>query len=195
MKKILLVVVLVCVGMAASAQFYLGGSLGLGLSSTLNNDGDKLGIHMNISLMPDFGYSFNDRWDLGIVGGYGVSVNKLKDSDNTVISGNYAISPYVRYSFLRFGKFKVMGKAKFYCANNNNEIDTKKFTTGLNISPVLGYNLSDHIILLANLNFFEVGLDYTKVEGGDGTMSFNLGGNTNNVLNTGAFQIGFAFVF
>lgn len=194
MKKILLVVGLVFAGMVANAQFYAGGSLGFGMQSEKNDDGDKIGTETVFSIAPEVGYSMNDRLDLGLSLDFGMWQYKPEGGDKTK-SNSFRVAPYVRYSFVEFGRFKVMGKGELYCAfgEDVNEVKTTNF--GIGITPVLGYNLSDNFILLANLNFFRLGFDYNKIKDGHETMSFGLGVDTNNALNTNNFQIGFAYIF
>lgn len=207
MKKILFVVILVCAGMAANAQFYLGGSLGFGIASGKTDGGDKIGTTLNFSILPDFGYSFNEKWDLGITAGFGMAQYKPDGQDAINKTKSFGVAPYVRYSLVEFGKFKAMLKGEIYFTSTENplhdenplEIDYpffgKKSNFGLNITPVLGYNLSDHFILLANLNFCSLNFDYEKFKDADAITSFNLGFDTNNLMNTGFFQIGFAYIF
>lgn len=195
MKKILFVVILVCAGMAANAQFFIGGSLGAGIASTNNDNGDKVKTTMNYSIHPDFGYSFNKYLDLGITAGYGITLEKLEGDNDFTTGGSYTVSPYLRCRLVEFGRFKVMAKATLYLSGTTGDLGYKTFNTGLNISPVLGYNLSNHFILLADLNVFNLGFGYSKIKDGDGTVKFNLGADSNNVMNTGSIKIGFAYIF
>lgn len=195
MKRILFVVILVCAGMAANAQFYLGGSLGFDISSDKTDNGDKIGTTLSFGILPDFGYSFNEKWDLGITAGYRMSQYKPNGQDATDKTNAFGVAPYARYSFVEFGKFKAMLKGELYFTGMEDVHEVKTSNFGLNITPVLGFNLSNHFILLANLNFCSLNFDYEKIKDGNATTSFNLGFDTNDLMNTGFFQVGFAYIF
>lgn len=195
MKKILLVVSLFCATvMVANAQLYVGGALGLGFGSVKNNDGDKLYSTTTFALFPEVGYSLNEKVDLGISVGFGLASLKPEGGD-AIKATSWEVAPYLRYSVVEFGKFKLMGKASLYAMGikDADEVETTKL--GLSVIPVLGYGISDNFVLLANLNFFSFGFDNTSVKDGGSTFGFGLGVNTNNALNTGDFTIGFAYIF
>lgn len=198
MKKILLVVGFVFAGIVANAQFYAGGSLGFGMTSQKLDNGDKVGTETNFSIVPEVGYSLNDRLDLGISIGFGMDQYKPEGGEKTK-SNAFMVAPYVRYSFVEFGRFKVMAKASLYAAFGEDVDKVKTTDFGLAVAPVLGYNLSDNFILLANLNCFALGFDYNKVKDGPATTTFGLGFDSNNVANLGGgevpFTIGFAYIF
>lgn len=136
---------------------------------------------------------------------------------------NLKIAPYLRYSIFKWRKFDLLGMASVYVNTsktkssyvyNYSYVDesgqddyytesisgTKIFTLGVNIHPVLQYNLSNRILLLAHLNFFH--LDFWKEkqkviynfeadEFAITTPGFNLGLDTNNILPA----IGFIYKF
>ncbi len=194
MKKILLVVSFICATMVASAQLYVGGSLGLGFGSVKDDDGNKLHSTTRFSLFPEVGFSFNEKLDLGISAGFGMNSRKPEGGD-AVKTNSWEVAPYLRYSFVEFGKLKVMGKASLYVNGSKTEQEEKTTSFGLGIVPVLGYSVSDNFILLANLNFLGLDLSNTKIKDGNSTFNFGLNVNTNNVANTGNFAIGFAYIF
>ncbi len=194
MKKILLVVGLICATMVANAQLYVGGSLGFGTSTVKNDDGDKLYTNTNFSLFPEVGFSLNEKIDLGISVGFGMTSYKPEGGDKQK-TNNWEVAPYIRYSVVEFGKLKVMGKGSLYVKGNEDQSETKSTSFGLSVTPVLGYTVSEHFILLANLNFLSLSIDNTKVKDGDSTFGFNLGIDTNNAANTNNFAIGFAYIF
>jgi len=194
MKKLLTLAVAALFVMSASAQLYVGGSLGLGFGSVKNDNGDKLYSTTTFSLFPEIGYSLSEKMDLGISFGFGMTSLK-PDGGDALKTNAWEVAPYLRYSLVEFGKFKVMAKASLYVAGDETIDEVKTTSFGLSVIPVLGYGLSDNFILLANLNCFGLGVDNTKVKDGNSTFGLGLGANTNNVLNTGDFTIGFAYIF
>lgn len=196
MKKLLVLVVAALFAVSASAQLYVGGSLGFSMESVKNDNGDKLGTVTAFSLFPEIGYSLNEKIDVGMSFGFGMVSSKPEGMD-AIKSNAWEVAPYLRYSLVEFGKFKVMAKASLYAEGYKDDLITQKEATafGLRVIPVLGYGLSDNFVLLANLNCFGLGVRSEKIKAGDSSFGFGLSGNTNNVMNTSDFQIGFAYIF
>jgi len=136
---------------------------------------------------------------------------------------NLEIAPYIRYSVFKWNKFDLLGMASVYVNTGKTESNsvydyqyeseyvssnyhsesisgTKTFTFGANIHPVLLYNFSKKIVLLAHLNFLRLDIwqqNQKNIYNSDGdeyaktTTGFNLGLDTNNVLPS----IGFIYKF
>ena len=66
MKKILMTMVAAVIAVSASAQVYVGGTLGIGVSKV--KGGDEVTTYR---VLPEVGYSFNDDWAIGTVLGWG----------------------------------------------------------------------------------------------------------------------------
>jgi len=215
MKKVLLVIGLAFAVMTASAQLYVGGALGFALDGAdKDKDGKKNGISNSIfGILPEVGYSLNEKIDVGITLGLvlnnGTSWENDKKQFSTKSTG-FGAEPYIRYSFVEFGKFALLGKAAFgFGVSSSNLFDqddkkvdhTQSGETNISfaVSPVVVYNLSDNICLFTNLNF--AGLDFTSTiykADGEKTGSksdFGIGIDTNNAFTTGAVEVGFVFKF
>jgi len=190
MKKLLVIISLVFVGMAVNAQLYMGGSFDLRFSETKTDNGDKQTTSSTIGLFPEIGYYLNDRFDIGLDIGISSSVFNDHISDNKTTTTSWLFSPFVRYSVIQAGNFEVIGKGSAIVDGS------KSYTSfGVQVVPVLAYNLNDHIALQANLNFLSVGTSYNKVKDGNATTRFNLGFNANNLANIGNLTVGFIYKF
>lgn len=65
MKKILMTMVAAVIAVSASAQVYLGGSIGVGVSKVKNGE-EKT----TFKLLPEIGYGINGNWAVGTVIGW-----------------------------------------------------------------------------------------------------------------------------
>ncbi|MDR0427285.1 MAG: porin family protein [Dysgonamonadaceae bacterium] len=197
MKKVFLLMMVAVFSVAtASAQYYLGGSLGF--SNEKTKDGDvELSKTTEFAIAPEFGYNLTEKVDLGI--SFEFSSEKPGETGFDKTTG-WNVSPYVRYNVIQFGQFSILAKAGILFGGKKETPvgegpDVKTTTLGVNIVPVLKYTLSDKFDLLANLNFAKIDFNQTKVKDGETTTNFGLDVNSNNVANVGGVTIGFAFKF
>lgn len=214
MKKTFFIAILIMAAITAKAQFYIGGSLGIYENSAKNAQDKKVGFsYLNFSVAPELGYNLSEKLDIGF--SLGIQTNNRKsyhfipdEISSKIISTGIGISPYVRYSFLKFGNFDILGKlafnftnstSKFYDAVGNQNDERTSTIIGANIAPLLFYNLSDRIALYTQLNF--LGLDCSKTTektDGDKTGSstvFNFGADTDNAVTFNQIRIGFVYKF
>ncbi len=187
MKKVLLIVALALATFAgANAQWYAGGSLGF------ESNSDKSGIDpkSGFSLAPEVGYYLTDKFDIGLDFGFVTGKNQSDDKFSYWI-----IAPYARYSFLQFGKFEVLGKGSLFFSGYDFDNGDKGTEFGINVAPIVAYNLTDNFVLFTELNF--VSLNFTSVspDGGDTYTQFGLGVDANGIANTGNIQIGMVYKF
>jgi hypothetical protein len=214
MKKVLLVVGLALATMGANAQLFVGGGLGFNTGSNKNGDGDKASQVTSFNFAPEVGFSITDKLDAGIdlsIGTTKTTTWTTPGDNNTdvVVKGlSWRIAPFAQYSFVEFGKFKLLGKASLYI-NGNKEtrptglgtgtIDATSTSYGLTVAPYLHYVLNDSFNLFAGLNFLglNVGGTTNKSDGNKTGSSFNAGlsVNTFNVANVGAITIGAVYKF
>jgi hypothetical protein len=200
MKKTVFIMFVAFLGVAyANAQTYVGGSLGF--SSTTNDpkSGSKTTVSA-YSFDPEIGYNLDPKLDIGLE----LLLGAKKDGDTK--SSAFGASPYLRYSLLEFGQFSVLGKASLFVVGgstkaNANAIENKTTSFGLNVAPILAFNLTEHISLLANLNFLSLNFIQTNRKVGSTDLGkstgFGLGIDANNVVNIGSqgVTIGFAYKF
>ncbi|MDR0863457.1 MAG: hypothetical protein LBO74_00815 [Candidatus Symbiothrix sp.] len=201
MKKTVLIMFVAFLGLAyANAQTYVGGSLGIGSTTNKPKSGEKT-TTSSFSFNPEVGYSLDEKSDIGIELLFGTK------KEGKAKTSAYGASPYFRYSIAEFGQFAILGKASLYVLGDkskaNSSADELKSTAfGLGVTPILAYNLSDRIVLLANLNFLGLNFNQTSRKSGDydlGTSTnFGLGIDTDDIVNIGGNEgitIGFAYKF
>ncbi|MDR2907012.1 MAG: porin family protein [Bacteroidales bacterium] len=200
MKKIIFTLVLVSFGMMSQAQIFVGGQLGF--TSDKTKDVEKTSM---LTIAPMVGYQLSDKLAAGVRLNFtsvkGVQFKFMGSDDDLIIKAPlFGAELFAQYTFLSFGKFSVYadagigfgagkGKVEF---GDTKEDQSKVSIFGINVVPVLAYNLSEKITLLANLNFLELGFMSTTEkdltvdpETKTTTTHFGLGVNTNNVASTG----------
>lgn len=139
MKKLLLLVAVMFATLSASAQFYYGGALGVTRNATDNIT--------TVTIAPEVGYSYNDKWSFGGV----------LDYDYTYAKGIYTnvfeISPYARYKCASVAADKL----KFFvdCGVGFGVQKTKGWDTGfvyhIGFKPGVSYSFNDHYSVVAHL--------------------------------------------
>jgi hypothetical protein len=132
----------------------------------------------------------------------------------TTESTFWGIQPFVRYTFAEFGRFSVFANASAHFLSGTAE-QTLKYSYssepvpsfhydatsfGINIAPILSYNLSQRVNLETTLNFMNFGFNRTikkhkEIESKDTDTTFGLGVNSGNIANVGAISIGFIYKF
>lgn len=98
MKKFLLLTLFCVISIAASAQAYVGGTLGVGVTAA---DGESAAA---FTVSPEAGYYFNKTWAVG--GKIDYSYQNAAGSDISLFS----ILPYVRATFAHAGVFDFFGE-------------------------------------------------------------------------------------
>lgn len=98
MKKILMTLVIALSAITANAQWYLGGSVGV--ASVKNGNADAETVY---KFVPEFGYTINDDWAVGVAVGYQKGACSLvngsfgQNTDTELLQ----INPYARYTVVK----------------------------------------------------------------------------------------------
>ncbi|MCL2682994.1 MAG: PorT family protein [Bacteroidales bacterium] len=194
-------------------------------------DRERTVSYSDFSFAPMIGYYVNDKFAIGasIVWNKSTELEKYKyirpsftDLEEEKLENTlFGIQPFVRYTFLQLGKFSVFvnagahfltgpGKFKYteerigsWPYSRTEEIDLKVSSFGVNIVPVLAYNLTPKISLEAGLNFLNLGWNSTKMKAEDkdknkyenNVSSFTAGVSPHNVVNVGLISVGFICKF
>ena len=138
MKKIFMTMAAMVVAMSASAQVYLGGTVGFGGVKQ-----GKADSKMFYKFVPEIGYSFNKHWDAGISIGY----QGVEDGNNT-----FEVAPYARYTFCNTKLVDLFIEGTIgYGHVGGNGADADMFEIGL--KPGLKLNLSDHVSFITKVGF------------------------------------------
>ncbi len=211
MKKTMIVLAaLVMAATASNAQVYLGGSVGFSSDSYKPEGGEKT-TSSRWNVNPTIGYYLNDRFDIGL----DLRLNGAKDIDlenyfdNLTGTGKingWAIAPFARYSFFRVGKWEVIAKLSAGFGGSKVEDswdgDTDEYKLsdwGVDLAPVIAYNLTDKVVLYTTSSFATLGYYSVSEKNNDtkvGTFSkFGFNADATNVKNTGDIQIGFICKF
>ena len=222
MKKIYVTIIFVLASAGVcKAQFFLGGELGIGGSSG-KNKGTVAGVTTEIKapstfeflIAPKLGYFINDKLSIGLSLSYGMEqTTTLVPTKETIANHAFGGSPYVRYAFASVGKFSFVAEGRIDVFGgmvkiNPSAIDVKNsfFRAGISIVPVITYNLGEHFVFDARLNFLSLGYSHTRAKtsvtiGGvesptiDSRNNFEFSVDSDNVLTTGFITIGAIYKF
>ena len=189
MKKLFITLAFVAATMFASAQFYVGGSLGMDMTNgkwkaegsglTVTQDQPKT---FDFTFNPEIGFMFNDNMGVGLefLFGMGKVTAKTYNDPNPVITtttktSTIGFAPYFRYVFAEVDNFKFyadarfsyqMAKPKRTVEGNGTTVtaDGAKTTLiGFGIVPGMAYMLTDNISMNCTLNILELGFANEKV--------------------------------
>ena len=174
MKKFILTAIVAVAAMTANAQIWVGGQLGYTFSK-LNNDltGD---VKVNeFTILPEIGYSLNDKWDIALQ--IGDQYQSVKVGDGKAESANaFVVAPYARYTFYKTGKVGFFLDGGFSIKTGDITVDdvTLEDETmfGVGIRPGVKFAASDKVTFVASFG----GLGYEKVSDYS-KFGFNVNGN------------------
>ncbi len=166
MKKLFMIAAMAVMSLTASAQVWVGGSLGF---NTTKVDGADSGT-TNFSIAPEVGYSLGEKWDVALKLGYA-----FNDAANT---NSFEITPYVRYTFCKAGNFSVFCDGGIsYATTHTQGVEDNANVFAVGFNPGIGYAVSDKVTLVAHIG----DLSYAHGWQGDGKVnSFNFD-ITNNI--------------
>lgn len=187
MKKLFITLAFVAATMFASAQFYVGGSLGMDMQNgKLKAEGNGLTVTQDqpktfdFTFAPEIGFMFNDNMGVGldIMFGFGKVTDKDYTTDpvvTTTIKGStIGFAPYFRYVFAEVDNFKFYADAKLAWQMTKPKVtvegngvtvtaDGAKTTNfGIGIVPGMAYMLTDNISMNCALNILELGFSTQK---------------------------------
>lgn len=177
MKKIVLTLVVVLMTIGASAQIYVGGTVGFNSSKN-----DKTDLKSTtIKLMPEIGYELSESWALGTVIGY--AYNKLGD----VKTNTFTIAPYARYTFLKSNVVGLFVDGGFGFSTSKVKGSDALNSWNIGLKPGLSIRLSDNFMLVAKYGF--LGYEENEVAADSKVKSFGLD------LDTDELSFGFHYIF
>lgn len=139
MKKFLMTMAAMFVTVVASAQVYVGGGIGLGVTTVDHEDGSVF----SWKVMPEIGYQFNEKWDAGLSIGYMGSQDGAK---------TFEIAPYARYSVYnaKLVDFFIEGTVAYKHVSDD-DADVDAFAIGFR--PGIKVNLSEHFDFVSKIGF------------------------------------------
>ena len=191
----------------ASAQDYVGGSFSFNGGSTHNDaSGSTRTSTTSFNLSPDLGWFIGEKWAVGIRPriGFGNSTSGDNESKNFALG----ITPYARYLLLSHNRFGLWGEAapSFTFLRSNQYYDNSRigqdrsFSYGVDVLPVLTYQLNSHISLESRLNILSLGLRETHTTNSNDvtsdSYSCGLKASTTDIFGAlGDITIGFLYKF
>jgi len=147
MKKIVMLLFVVCAAMTVSAQVYVGGTAGFWRND--KDDADET----SFTIAPEIGYNFNEKWALGAELGY----TYAKDPDsktNTVF-----IAPYARYTYCETGIVRLFLDGGVGFASTK-IADERVNGYEIGIKPGVAIKLNDTFSLITKVGFLGYRDDY-----------------------------------
>lgn len=199
MKKLALsslIAVFAVSGANAATNYFVGGNTNI----QLNDDHATI-----LSVAPEFGWKMNSNWDLGAYANFGYDHKYMENTFG--MKGDtysYGAGVFARYKVAQMGGLKLLLRGDVnagfttYSPDDSN-IDAET-STAINaaIIPMVTYDLTESFTLYAQLNFLGVNAGYTfenkdlNIEDGWRLGAF---ADSDNVMNTGNFKIGFNYNF
>ncbi len=142
MKKLMLAAAMMVATISASAQVYVGGSLGFD-SKKANENADNL---TSFSIVPEVGYNLDENWAVGIQLGYASN-----EASKDFTASAFEIAPYARYTFAKSGiaSFFVDGGIQFTSLGS----DAKGSIFGVGFRPGIKISASNKVDLVAKLGY------------------------------------------
>ena len=160
MKKFFTVALVAMMAMAANAQVFVGGTVGV---KSLSCDGTSA---TTFTINPELGYNLNESWAVGISVGY--TTNNIAYDNNGGFAGKldksvntFSINPYVRYTYANFDKVNLFVDGMVSYANTGNS-DVKVNAFGIGFQPGVAVNLNDKISFVAKLG--QIGWSTAKAD-------------------------------
>ncbi|MBE6236272.1 MAG: porin family protein [Bacteroidales bacterium] len=171
-SRILTVSLFLTISFAASAQFYVGGSVAGAYANSPSTSVKASAISLN----PEVGYSFNEKWAVGGRISYGKTESVtdspyLKETDLEI--SLFTINPYAAYSPVSYKGFSLWVEFGVEMSPAQRGADYVSF--GAYVTPLLTYSLNDHFILKTSLDF--AGLAVQAGTNGDFIFSGAAGGD------------------
>ncbi len=155
MKKLFLLIALISITLAAKAQAYVGGTLGIAVEHA-SADGESA-TNSAFTVAPEVGYYFNKTWALGA--SVGVKYQNISDIGVTTVS----VLPYVRGTFARAGVFDFFGElAMGYSHESAEGYGAGGFVAG--IRPGFAAHFNDTFSLIGRTTLFS----YSHYDGVNG---------------------------
>jgi len=145
MKKLLLASALMLASVAASAQLYVGGTVGLN-----RNTSDNV---TDFTIAPEIGYNYNSNW------AFATGIGYTYKYDSGLKSNVFQVNPYARYTYFRTGNnlvsFFLDGGVDLGIGKVSYEDDHSKTAVifGIGVKPGVSFNVTDNFSLVAHFGF------------------------------------------
>lgn len=160
--------VAVMFAVCASAQVYVGGSVGI---TSVDNGGDDDETYYKF--LPEIGYKFSDDWAAGVA--FGWAKGSITAGTKSLVAQTFEINPYARYTFLHGKVVNLFCDGAIGYKHYNGLAD--EYSIGL--KPGIELKL-DKFSLVAHVGF--IGWEQAKLKDYDlKTTSWGLDFDSNNI--------------
>ncbi|MCR4919037.1 MAG: porin family protein [Prevotella sp.] len=189
MKKIMMTLAAAIVAVSASAQVYVGGTVGF-LGSKSNADNAKTATKFEIN--PEVGYNFSDSWAVGVNVGFGSEKGTWKDNgygsagDGEKAITTFTVAPYARFTYAKLGNVSLFLDGKVSYTTKKDDYNEY----GVNIVPGVAFAASDKVSFVAKMGN---GLGWNQMKDKNSDTKFNRFGLDVNSLS--ALEFGMYFNF
>lgn len=143
MKKLFLSLIVAVCSLAASAQAYVGGQVGLWRNTDAN--------HTSFKLAPEVGYKLSNQWALGL------SIGFAHNYDNDFKVNGFEVDPYVRYTVAKAGPVSFFLDGGFGFATAKAKYGDWKSDSynqwQIGIKPGVKVSLSKKVDFIASMGF------------------------------------------
>ena len=181
---------LFCFASNATAQNYIGGSFGISTVSQVSSSSNRGNLY-GFNVAPDFGRELGERWVVGIRPTFGFSRRAITNQANHAFS--FGVNPYARYKFLTVNRFDLWAETSPYMKGSLSRTksedvagsysnESRYLDYGIQLLPVLTYQLGRHVSLETQLNVFSVAFN--------GSHSTSISHDTNTIQTSGTFTCG-----
>ena len=183
---------LFCFASNATAQNYIGGSFSISNNvNQVSSSSERRNNSFGVKVAPDFGRELGERWAVGIRPTLGFNRNTGGSQKDYVFS--FGVNPYARYQLLTAKRFGLWAEASPYLRYNLSRTksegvggsysnESRILNYGIQLLPVLTYQLGRHVSLETQLNIFSFALN--------GTHSANISHTSNSTQTSGTFTCG-----
>lgn len=176
--------------LTASAQVYVGGSVGLWRDYNANET--------SFNLIPEVGYNLSDKWAIGLQIGYVHDYKGGVDLDLDFFQGRFGsqktnglvIKPYARWSYAEFGPVRLFLDMGFGFDTYKTKVEVGDRTVKsdpfnaweIGVSPGLAVSLTENLDFIAHVGFlgFRDSDDGSAAKFGRDGFGFNVDGNNLN---------------
>lgn len=169
MKKILLSLSLALVSVCASAQVYIGGTVGISSNKIGNADAETA-----YKFIPEIGYQFNNKWEAGIeIGIQKGDVCKIAQVGDAT---TFTVAPYIRSTVVDTKLVNLFLEGTIgYGSVSKGGGDFYE----LGIKPGIAVKLSNHVNLISKVGF--LGYRGYSPEAGESSSTFGVDFDASNI--------------
>lgn len=181
MKKMILTALVAVVSLAANAQVWVGGEVGFSADKT-TFDGNKIQNSASFSLLPEIGYTLNEKFDVAVL--IGLTHGNAREGQAEYNFNSFTLKPYIRYKFAQAGDFTFFADGGFgYKYTHYSKADNNRNEWYIGIQPGIAYSLSDKVSIVAHVG--DLSYSFAK-EGKEKYNKFGIGVD-GNALTFGAY--------